>query len=891
MATCPTANAADSTFAPGRLVIQFKSSVAVPLTITYANGKVFTGLSWLDAIGEQYGLREMGAIFPVPMSQGLKTWYWLEFPLDAPILSLVNTFAAQSDVAYAQPSYIMTAETPCPPNDPFYPRLHPCSQWFHRTLQTSTSSSVWNCGAGVVGDQNVLIAVVDPDGFAYTHPDFGDVRNPLDTTIFFINGGEESLNYGGDTYLHSGQLLGNGQDSDGDSLIDDRVGWDFYRSPDGTKHPDNNIWMEQELLDPGQLYRWKEHATLMSGVIAAFTNNGVGLAGIARGWGGNNYRAGCKIIPCAGTRESYQVAQAINYAVNLADAHGITTLVFNMSFGSYSLIMPQEMRGAIDAALVHPRVKALFIASAGNEFNNNEDSTHWPSSYPPVISVAGTDSIGHMIDESNYGPTVDIAAPGLWIRTTTYPDPDSAANHIYTDFYTATGHNRGTSFSSAMASGVAALVWSTYPELTSTQVRERLLSGAVDLHGTEPAHADSLGRGELNAANAISGQINWFNTVNILQDCTIVAGRSLVISPGTTIHVATNKNVTVYGQIQANGTAVQPITFDRAGTTGVWNGLKIYSTDSQNSVSYATLRNAACGIVVYHGYANIGHVTVENCTYMGVGFGYSNGVLSYSTLQNDSVRGAVLFHSNISIHDNLFSGNDVSGLRIWGCDQILVANNTFFNNGDAHRTDYSVWPGIELLEGALNLRCNTFQNNAGPALHLLPQAYAYMSFDNGGRNKIENNMLGRDLLGYDYGQIHLQGGTVTVRCGENTIRDDQNRYWLIRSEFDSLPPDGWNVDYNYWGTTILDTIRHHVSGNPTITHVLTASVACNYPYLPAECAQDAEEMLFQQGWGQEREAQFADALTTYEDYLNQYPQGKYIITVLDRIQTCKKAIG
>ncbi len=154
--------ASDSDPVPGKLVIKFSQQI-VPLSITRGGSGISTGIAWLDSINLNYGLLEIRPLYPRPFNPSLAAWYRLMFPPEAPIVSLIDSFQSHSDVVHAEASYRLIPETPCDPNDSLFV-LHsgPLSnQWFHSVLRTNSSPYVWNCGQGVVGDSNVLIAIVD----------------------------------------------------------------------------------------------------------------------------------------------------------------------------------------------------------------------------------------------------------------------------------------------------------------------------------------------------------------------------------------------------------------------------------------------------------------------------------------------------------------------------------------------------------------------------------------------------------------------------------------------------------------------------------------------------------------------------------------------------------
>ena len=137
----------------------------------------------------------------------------------------------------------------------------------------------------------------------------------------------------------------------------------------------------------------------------------------------------------------------------------------------------------------------LVVAAAGND---NSFSVGYPGAFDTVMCVGAvevdpdtgavtrwdeTDESGR--HGSNYGPDVDIAAPGRRVYSTTL-------NGSYF-------HNSGTSFATPLVAGAAAVVWSNYPEWTAQQVRERLEQTAIPL---SPGEQD-LGAGMVDLFEAL----------------------------------------------------------------------------------------------------------------------------------------------------------------------------------------------------------------------------------------------------------------------------------------------------------------------------------------------------------------------------------------------------
>jgi hypothetical protein len=102
---------------------------------------------------------------------------------------------------------------------------------------------------------------------------------------------------------------------------------------------------------------------------------------------------------------------------------------------------------------------ALVVAASGNDGVNNDVQPHFPADLNHVLSVGSTNSLDSASGFSCYGVSVDVWAPGEGIYTTT-----------------AGGYERidGTSFSSPITSGVAALVFAQHPTWTPDQVAMQL---------------------------------------------------------------------------------------------------------------------------------------------------------------------------------------------------------------------------------------------------------------------------------------------------------------------------------------------------------------------------------------------------------------------------------
>ncbi len=204
------------------------------------------------------------------------------------------------------------------------------------------------------------------------------------------------------------------------------------------------------------------HGTFVAGLIAANRNNGVGINGIAD----NVKIMALRVVP-DGDEYDKDVALAIKYAVDNG------AQIINMSFGKYY----SENKYMVDSVLNYAKDKnVLMFHAAGNESLNNDKTEHYPTPeigngvIVPNFLVAGASSkdegknlVGSF---SNYGKkTVDFFAPGVRIIST-YPQ----------NTYRLAS---GTSFACPVSAGVAALVWSYYPELSAEELKEVLFKSVV----------------------------------------------------------------------------------------------------------------------------------------------------------------------------------------------------------------------------------------------------------------------------------------------------------------------------------------------------------------------------------------------------------------------------
>jgi thermitase len=226
------------------------------------------------------------------------------------------------------------------------------------------------------------------------------------------------------------------------------------------------------LLDSADTSDTLGHGTAVAGAASAASDNGIGVAGVS--WNS-------RIMPLAVVDQNdfaaySNIATAIQYAAD----HGAR--IINISIGGTN--SSAALQSAVDYAWSK---NAVVFASA---MNDSSSQPNYPAACNHVVAVSATDSNDALASFSNYGPWVSLAAPG--------------SNILSTSMGGGYGYWSGTSFSSPIASGVAALALSVNPSL-SAQALVTLLEQTTDNPGN--GFGDYFGWGRVNAYKAVTAAL------------------------------------------------------------------------------------------------------------------------------------------------------------------------------------------------------------------------------------------------------------------------------------------------------------------------------------------------------------------------------------------------
>lgn len=206
------------------------------------------------------------------------------------------------------------------------------------------------------------------------------------------------------------------------------------------------------------------HGTHVAGIIGASGNNDIGVSGI------------CWDVDLSSLRVASDNGIGLDFdsikdAINYASLNNIPIL--NISLGDFRCLIDDQVFSDLLNSVSN--YSGLIVCAAGNQGFNLDSNTIFPDYqvfpacylFPNILAVGNSDQSDNKAIDSNYGPlSVDLFAPGTNIKST-----------LPNDEY---GCESGTSMAAPMVSGVAALLLSIDPTLTTSQLKSAILGG-VDL--------------------------------------------------------------------------------------------------------------------------------------------------------------------------------------------------------------------------------------------------------------------------------------------------------------------------------------------------------------------------------------------------------------------------
>jgi len=347
--------------------------------------------------------------------------------VNANALEAISKAKGFAEVEYAEPNWIYQHHAVS--NDPYFTNgslwgmcgsvTSPANQY------GSGAATAW--AAGKTGSSSVYVGIID-EGYMFAHPDLT------------ANAGK-----------NPGEIAANGNDDDGNGLVDDVYGWDFAGN--------NNTVFDGAGDD---------HGTHVAGTIGGVGFNGTGVAGVV--W--NVKMLNAKFLGSTGGTTANAI-KSVDYFTNLKTRtlNPLPIVATNNSWGGGGF--SQALMDAISRANA---AEILFIAAAGNSSGVNNDVTpSYPSNYnvSNVIAVAAIESNGNLASFSQYGATtVDLGAPGVGIWSTI---PKSSKGKVVASYASYSG----TSMATPHVTGAAALYASLNPGISAASIKAAILSSTT----------------------------------------------------------------------------------------------------------------------------------------------------------------------------------------------------------------------------------------------------------------------------------------------------------------------------------------------------------------------------------------------------------------------------
>ncbi|UCE36125.1 MAG: S8 family serine peptidase [Thermoplasmata archaeon] len=540
-------------FVPNELIIKFNEEEKIVLSKS-PQKSITTGLDSTDRLNMRYRVISAEPLFDTDPIEPLSNIFVFTFPEKTNLRKAASEYANDLNVEFAEPNFLYHPLGV--PNDPYFDM-----QWaLNNTGQTGgtpdadiDAPEAWDLEQG---DPSITIAIIDT-GVDYTNPDMGNCTEGITEQDYILEsshpinwsnssetmkqisfpeydsvslhlshfdlGGNSrfviSNNVPGKIFskklFSGGSYNGTGANiwtkfsefrsgNNIDILVDQRTFpypevWGYAIDKIKTQ-----IWnplskISEKYADGYDFYYHNPdpmddmgHGTHCAGIAAAVTNNYHGIAGVA----GN-----CKILPIkvGGSGTGASKLSFISRAIFFAVRKGAD--IISLSLGGINSIVGQLLMAYANARGV------IIVAAAGNE-NMNLKSLSWPASHKDVIAVAATDANDSKAWFSNYGPWVDVAAPGMDILSLRAHGTDmyllEGSYNPGAAFVPAFDNNAtlyrasGTSMACPFVAGVAALILSKNPNLTPIQVRTILRSS------TDEVLSDLyIGTGRINAHTAL----------------------------------------------------------------------------------------------------------------------------------------------------------------------------------------------------------------------------------------------------------------------------------------------------------------------------------------------------------------------------------------------------
>ncbi len=411
---------------PGVMVIKLKSASAAGGRVAFSRDEMLRKIKKVvDYQGYKQVFKSKKITNGRVAASHLENIYKLQIPASVDIKKKINELMAMDFIEYAEPLYRHSLLYI--PNDP---EAQPDSG-LQDYLSVIRAYEAWDVEKS---DTAMVIGIVDT-GIKFDHEDLDNV----------------AYNYADPV---------NGIDDDNDGYIDNFRGWDVAND-------DNDPTADAD-----------GHGVLVTGVAAAKTDNGIGMAGM-----GFNSRFLPVNIMESSTRFLINEYEGVIYAAD----HGCK--IINLSWGGidYYSAFAQDV---INYAVLEK--DAVVVAAGGNK---DGEYNYYPASYDHVLSVGPVNVNDEKPFWGSYSYHIDLTAPAHQVFSTKNDG--------------AYGRDSGTSYASPLVAGTAALVRARFPQMNALQVMEQIRVTSDDVYavGNNMNYYGMLGHGRLNMYRALTDTV------------------------------------------------------------------------------------------------------------------------------------------------------------------------------------------------------------------------------------------------------------------------------------------------------------------------------------------------------------------------------------------------
>ena len=502
----------------GKVLVYVDKTTAAQLEAS--NGSSYTGVNEIDDVAQKIGAKRINQLFNMKVNAaekrelGMDRWFVVEFSNDVAVDDAAKALAELGSVQRVEftkrchepnvdePKVVDLSElattrasvTTFPNDASFYmqwPLLNEGNQceptngknytahdyekdgFIHPNIRRGYDINVVPAWELSKGRKDVVVAIID-QGVDFTHEDLA-----------------------ANMWVNEDEIAGNNIDDDRNGYIDDVYGYNFVDNApieidDATgKAKDETVVVNPIYTPENDLS--KSHGTHVAGTVAAVTNNGIGIAGVAGGSGNGD---GVRIMTLqilggqSDTPDQNAAARAMEYAADNGavisqnswgnepgsiTSDNIYKVAMSARYEAFNYFMKKKNHVALDGGII--------VFAAGNE---SAYMAGYPGAYNEYISVTALGPDGLPASYTNYGPGCNIAAPGGEYYLNQYGHVKETGCVLSTLTGNKYGYMQGTSMATPHVSGVAALALSYAADLGKTytveQFKEILLTSVQDIN-------------------------------------------------------------------------------------------------------------------------------------------------------------------------------------------------------------------------------------------------------------------------------------------------------------------------------------------------------------------------------------------------------------------------